>query len=51
VPRTNPQLSLYQFEATQKVGDWKMVLIVGFGENIICLGDSASREWLCAGYK
>jgi TBC1 domain family member 2 len=42
VPRTNPQLPLYQFEATQKVEDWKMELIVGVGENTVCLGDSAS---------
>ena len=51
VPRTNPHLSLYQFEATQKVLDPGIHLILGVGKNIIRLGYTTSRIRLRAGHK
>lgn len=51
VPRTSPHLSLYQFEATQKVVTLWIETYVGSWEDSLCLGYSTSWEWVCTGDK
>lgn len=56
IPRTNPGIPLYQYEATQLVSNYMYVFVYVTNhvtvprENIVSMGDTTSSKWLCTRY-